>query len=78
MITYKAEEAGRSVIAVNPRHTSITCHACGYLDGASRSTSAFRCTACGHQSHADVNAAKNILRAGLALRREREAGREAA
>ncbi|MEU0519061.1 zinc ribbon domain-containing protein, partial [Streptosporangium sp. NPDC006007] len=28
----------------------------------------FRCTACRHEAHADVNAAINILRAGLALR----------
>ncbi|MFI7451346.1 zinc ribbon domain-containing protein [Nonomuraea sp. NPDC049714] len=33
----------------------------------------FRRTACGHAAHADVNAAINILRAGLALRQAAEA-----
>lgn len=73
-IAYKAEEAGRDVIAVEPRNTSRRCPACGHTEGANRLTQAqFRCTACGHQAHADVNAAINILRAGLALRSVREA-----
>ncbi len=67
LTTYKAEEAGRSVVLVNPAYTSQTCHACGLIDKASRRGVLFRCTGCGHEDHADVNAAKNILRAGLAL-----------
>ena len=78
MLSYKAEEAGRELIAVDPRHTSRTCAACGHVDGGNRSGAVFRCLRCGHQAHADVNAAQNILRAGLARRLGREADSEAA
>lgn len=37
----------------------------------------FRCRSCAHEAHADVNAAINVLGAGLALRLEREAGNAA-
>jgi putative transposase len=77
-ITYKAEEAGRDVIAVNPRHTSQTCHHCGHVDPGNRHATKFRCTSCGHVDHADVNAARNILRAGLAHRHARQATEHAA
>ena len=73
MIAYKAEEAGRQVIAVDPRHTSQRCHACGHVDAGNRVGAVFRCLGCGHADHADVNAARNILGAGLALRHERAA-----
>ncbi|HMG65037.1 MAG TPA: transposase, partial [Streptosporangiaceae bacterium] len=64
----KAESAGRVVIEVNPRHTSQRCAICGHVAAGNRVSQAeFRCLACGHKAHADVNAAKNILRAGLAL-----------
>jgi putative transposase len=72
-IAYKAEDAGRDVIAVNPRHTSQTCHHCGHVDKENRHATKFRCTSCGHVDHADINAARNILRAGLAHRQQREA-----
>lgn len=63
----KAEEAGRVVIDVNPRHTSQTCAECRRVDPGNRvSQAVFRCLACGHQAHTDINAARNILRAGLA------------
>ncbi|TDE43014.1 transposase [Nonomuraea mesophila] len=74
ILAYKAESAGRKLIAVNPAGTSRTCARCGHSARENRVTQAgFACTACGHTAHADVNAAKNILRAGLALREPAEA-----
>lgn len=67
-IAYKAEEAGRRVVAVDARNTSRCCAECGHTERANRNGEAFRCGACGHRDHADVNAARNILRAGLAQR----------
>ena len=72
-IAYKAEGAGRAVICVDPRFTSQTCHACGHVEAGNRDGTEFRCLKCGHTDHADINAARNILRAGLALRLERAA-----
>jgi putative transposase len=68
ILSAKAESAGRKLIAVDPRHTSQRCAQCGHVAAGNRVTQAeFRCLACGHQAHADINAAQNILRAGLAL-----------
>jgi putative transposase len=80
ILSHKAESAGRELIVVNPANTSRTCPRCGHVAKENRVTQAeFRCTACGHTAHADVNAAINILRAGLALRDAAEAAsREAA
>src|ERR1039457_7156359 len=66
MIDYKAESAGREVIAVDPRNTSRTCSGCGHVSAGNRHGPVFRCQCCGHEAHADVNAAENILRAGRA------------
>jgi putative transposase len=64
----KAEEAGRTWIEVDPRHTSDRCENCGLATPANRATQAmFLCQACGHSAQADEHAARNILRAGLAL-----------
>ncbi|WP_239108768.1 RNA-guided endonuclease InsQ/TnpB family protein [Microbispora siamensis] len=74
VLAYKAESAGRELIAVDPRNTSRTCSRCGHCAKENRVTQArFRCQACGHEAHADVNAATNILRAGLVLRDAAEA-----
>jgi putative transposase len=64
----KAEEAGRAWIEVDPRHTSDRCEACGHVARENRVTQAeFACRRCAHRAPADAHAARNILRAGLAL-----------
>jgi putative transposase len=64
----KAEDAGRTWIEVNPRHTSDGCEACGHAAPDNRVSQAeFRCQRCSHTAQADEHAARNILRAGLAL-----------
>jgi putative transposase len=64
ILTGKAEEAGRQVIQVNPRNTSQTHWRCGRR--GCRVSVLFWCPSCLMSEHADVNAARNILRAGLA------------
>lgn len=63
----KAESAGRVVVEVPAAYTSQTCYECRHVDPASRKGKQFHCTGCGHIDDADINAARNILRAGLAL-----------
>ncbi|MGP3971136.1 RNA-guided endonuclease InsQ/TnpB family protein [Streptomyces sp. 6N223] len=63
-----ARTTGTTVVVVNPAHTSQTCSRCGVVDANSRESQAkFACTACGHTEHADVNAARIIKAAGLAV-----------
>jgi putative transposase len=64
----KAEDPGRTWIEVNPRHTSTRCECCGHAAPENRVNQAeFVCQRCGHRAPADEHAARNILRAGLAL-----------
>ncbi len=63
----KAQASGRTVLYVDPRFTSKQCRACGHTEAGNRDSQAmFRCLKCGHEDHADRNAAKNILARGLA------------
>jgi putative transposase len=64
----KAEDAGRIWIEIDPRHTSDRCEACGHAARENRlSQPEFVCQVCRHSAQADEHAARNILRAGLAL-----------
>ncbi|MGL4611603.1 MAG: RNA-guided endonuclease InsQ/TnpB family protein [Trueperaceae bacterium] len=62
-IEYKATLAGIPVVYVDPRNTSKECNQCGHIDKANRPSQAvFKCQACGHAAHADINASRNIAR----------------
>ena len=66
MLGYKLQWAGGMLLLVNPAYTSQTCAVCGAVDAGNRKAATFRCLHCGHEAHADVNAARNILARGLA------------
>jgi putative transposase len=59
-IEYVAAKSGKVLLKIDPRHTSQTCSACGFVDKASRDSEKFICTDCGHFDHADKQAARNI------------------
>ncbi len=67
-LEYKQAWKGGMVVAVPARNTSRACSACGHVSPDNRkSQSRFTCTNCGFEINADVNAARNILAAGLAV-----------
>lgn len=49
----------------HPAWTSLRCYDCKFTDHQNRQGEMFLCWRCQHETHADVNAAKNILRDGL-------------
>lgn len=61
MLKYKLPATGGALVEVPAHYSSQTCPACGVVDAASRSGDVFRCVACGHLDHADLNAAKVLL-----------------
>jgi putative transposase len=68
ILSFKAAWAGRKVVAVPPAYTSQMCSGCGILVSKSLSVRWHTCPECGTSLHRDHNAAKNIERAGQALR----------
>lgn len=59
-LTYKAEALGKQVTYQDPRYTSQKCNICKHIRRTNRHKSRFYCKNCGHQTHADLNAALNI------------------
>lgn len=67
-LEYKQAWLGGILQTVAPQYTSQRCSCCGHTAKANRSTQAkFACLVCGHTENADINAARNILAAGLAV-----------
>jgi len=68
-LEYKAAKAGRHLIVIDRWYpSSKTCSACGHLlPSLSLSTRTWQCPSCRTLHNRDVNAAKNILAAGLAV-----------
>jgi len=64
-ITYKAENAGKLVIMIDPAYTTQTCTKCGNIVKKELSERTHNCQKCGLKIDRDVNAAINIARAGL-------------
>jgi putative transposase len=63
-LAYKAEWAGRQIVAVNPKYTSQTCSECGFRQEMPLNKRKFRCRNCGLELDRDHNAARNIERLG--------------
>jgi putative transposase len=61
LLLSKAEEAGRTVVRVNPAYTSQTCSACGHRQEMPLSVRVYDCPVCGLVMDRDYNGSKNIL-----------------
>ncbi len=74
-IAYKSKICGRNLIRVNSRNTTVRCGKCGALTGPTGlrnlAVRQWDCP-CGGRLDRDLNAAKNILFAGLGTSLERE------
>jgi len=64
LLTYKAEEAGRELVKVNPKNTSQNCSGCSKKVPKSLATRMHNCPYCGLSLDRDVNAARNIAATG--------------
>ena len=70
-LEYKCQRYGRRLIVIDRWYpSSKTCSDCGFLlAGLPLGVRTWRCPSCGTRQDRDINAAKNILAAGLAVAR---------
>ena len=66
ILDWKATQYKRTVVRVNPAHTSKTCSVCGYINHDLKlSDRTYKCPSCGAVIDRDYNASINILKRGL-------------
>jgi len=63
-LTYKAEEAGKYMIGINPKNTTQMCSNCGKIVKKDITVRIHSCS-CGYEADRDLNAAINIKNLGL-------------
>jgi len=75
MLSYKCRTDGRRYVQVDPKFSTMTCSSCGSLSGPKGwrglAVRQWNC-ACGAQHDRDVNAACNVLIAGLGMSLKRQ------
>jgi putative transposase len=64
-LSFKAENAGRRYVAINPAYTSQDCSRCGHRQKMPLEKRKYVCPCCHLEINRDLNAAKNILAHGL-------------
>ena len=64
LLSYKAEEAGRKLIKVDPKNTSQNCSGCGVKVPKALAVKVHKCPHCNLSLDRDINAAYNIAAAG--------------
>ena len=64
-LTYKAENAGRNLIKINPAYTSQICSQCGLIVKKTLNVRVHNCPKCNISINRDHNASLNILALGI-------------
>ena len=70
LLSYKAEQAGKLVVFVDPHYTSQRCSNCLYVSSSNRYKGRFFCSKCNFWCSSDLNASYNISLLGKDLVRQ--------
>ncbi len=61
-LEHKTSASGTKLVCVPAAYSSLECRNCGHIVKENRKSQAeFQCVKCGHEDHADIQAANTIL-----------------